>query len=148
MKSHKKPTKGISSIADIAKQYTSKVALQKKILELGQLVAAQDQTIDSLAAELTNLKIDGPKSTSSGEIKIYENIPESEKLIADVQLQRLKEAALGRDLTLEETRKYEIFSKVKNLNKEDIPVDPKLPRDVTPRTLLEIAGSKIKEPNG
>jgi len=144
MKNHKTTQSGISSIADIAKKYTSKIDLQKKILELAKLVTAQDETIETLVQELTRLKLEEPKS---GEIQVHKYIPESERLIADVQLNRLKEAALGRDLTLEETRKYEIFSKIKNLNKEEIPSEPKLPRDVTPRTLLEIAGSDIKKSN-
>lgn len=151
MKSHKTPpTNGISSIADIAKKYTTKIDLQKKILELVKLVGAQDETIETLTQELTKIKLNSESdSYASNDIQVYKNIPETEKLIADLQLSRLREAALGRDLTLEETRKFEIFSKIKNQDGGDKKPkdDSKLPRDVTPRTLLEIAGKDIKKPN-
>ena len=147
-KQKKNDSSNLKSIEDIAKKFTTKIDLQKKVLEQSKMIDALNETIDTLTTELTNIKVD---NKINGEIQIVGEIPDNDKLIAETQLSRLKQIALSRDLTLEETRKFEIFSKIKNQSAE-----PKksgdsstLPRDVTPRTLMSIAAgvSTVKKNN-
>lgn len=70
-----------------------------------------------------------------------------EELIADMQIRRIKEASMQRDLSLEEAKKLDIYVKTKRLVKGDSTtiVDTPLPKNVDKKDLLRIAGAKIKD---
>ncbi|PCI45864.1 MAG: hypothetical protein COB41_00300 [Proteobacteria bacterium] len=68
-----------------------------------------------------------------------------EEMIAIMQLQHLKKVSQTRELTLEESRKFEIFSKVKNSINRQSSIDTNsvtLPRSLDPSMLLQIANGK------
>lgn len=142
MKSPKKKTSDSSSTQEIADSFVSTEDLQTRLLKAEAYIRAQEETIEKLSQELTRSKQE-PSKLATIDSRYFDD----EKVIADIQLKQLKEMALTRPLTLEETRKFEIFSKIKNLETLDSKnggSSGKLPKDVTPSTLLSIASSNIK----
>jgi hypothetical protein len=147
MKSRKtdpKETGSSSSTETIVKELLNPEDLKLKLAKANSFISAQEETIDKLNKEIEKLqellasRLEASPASSS--------FLEDEKIIADIQLKKLKDVALSRSLTLEETRKFEIFSKIKNqdfLSDRNSGKSGNLPRDVTPKTLLTIASSSV-----
>lgn len=122
-----------------------KAELLEDISYLSQLAATQDLQLTKLRKELekrnseiTNLK-DKLQNLSSPIMKIE---TQAEEIVAEAQLKRIREIAQHRDLTLEEARKFEIFSKVKQNTEKLKPVIPQwtaLPESIQNTDLLQIA---------
>lgn len=67
-----------------------------------------------------------------------------EELIYDMQIVRIKEASMQRDLTLEEAKRLELLGKIKKLAKEDRAIEVKSTSDtdlLSESQLLQIAGN-------
>lgn len=84
-------------------QFKQILSLTKKNREL------EDKLAVSKVFEPTNLPV--PQGT---DLKVLDDA----KTISQVQIQMLKQTAFGRELTLEETKKLEIFNKILNQQEE------------------------------
>lgn len=99
--------------------------------------------IQELEAELKELKLS--KLTAlvpNNNVSII--LRPDEKEIAILQLERLKEKAINQELTLEEARKFEIFSKMKVILDERDKTSPTIPYTTLPsddKELTQIAAS-------
>jgi len=132
MSQDKKQTLENSNLKSI-KKITNKKKKTNVEDNLRALVEEKDAEISRLNRKITTL-------TKVDKIKIND-----EEMIAIMQLQRLKGVAQTRELTLEESRKFEIFSKIKNsVNKtSSIEADHfKLPVSLDSNDLLKIASGK------
>jgi len=112
----------ISSIADLTKKY-KKGELEQLILELRALCRAQDVTIQKMHealvskdAEIADLKSSPVTEIVPGQIERI--MPSNEEMIVELQLEKIRSKAGLGELTLEEARKFEIFTKYKQ-NKKD-----------------------------
>lgn len=115
------PSEGsnLKSITDISQNYTSKASLGEEVKSLRAVVGAQElenkimleqlKKKDEEIAELKKLLAYAPKNLSLGSVN-------DELMIAEMQLSKLRSLSQGRELTLEEARKFEIFSKIKQAN--------------------------------
>lgn len=78
-----------------------------------------------------------------------EHILTDEEIIAVKQLERLKKMSMDRELTLDEVKRMDLLVKNKRLAQgaaTNINGDKKdLPKDVTPKQLIQIASRKITE---
>lgn len=140
----------LKSIDDISKKFKTKKDLSAEVVSLRSVVGAQElqnklllDSIDKKNKEIEHLKslLSSQVPTVSGGLVTVDN----EGMIAELQLQKLKQAAQSRDLTLEEARKFEIFSKVKQNANKVKPIEAKyskLPDKIASTTLLQIAEGK------
>lgn len=126
--------------------------LKTVILELESKCLALNKTIDKLLSqlqlreeEISQLRSFIPQTSKIGEINLA---PISdEELIADVQLRRLKDSALLRDLTLDETKKLDLFVKTKKIsqNGQTLNTDKsELPKELPKAQLIHLASKKIE----
>ena len=131
-----------------------KSELIQDVTYLSQLAAAQDLQLDSLKkiiekkdSEIAHLK----KLLESIAPPVVKIETQAEEIVAEAQLKRLRDIAQNRDLTLEEARKFEIFSKIKHSTEKNKPIIPqwnKLPENTANNELLQIAQiSTIRETN-
>lgn len=129
--------------------------LKKELLSLTRENFAAMQTITKLLKEL-NLKnekiasleslinqtvpVAAPKQNDPKKIQLQVT-PEQE--IADIQLERLRQSAKNRSLTLEETRMYDLLVKNKRLSQDESTVNLAKGeyRDVKEVELLKIASA-------
>lgn len=76
-------------------------------------------------------------------------IPTDEEIIAEFQLKALKSAAMSRDLTLDEVKRYDLLVKNKRLAQGNATtIDgavKKLPKNISNAELIQIASNKTKE---
>lgn len=149
--SETKKKKNLSVISKSKSKYRSKSDLEKEIGELRCVLGAQELTNKKLQKalvekeeEIQHLKDLLVNSNPVERVELQE-----EELIAEIQLQNLRGIAQNRDLTLEEARKFEIFSKVKgsaNKNRPIVPQYKKLPNNLSQKELIQIAeGHKKKD---
>lgn len=130
----------------------TKVQLQKKVVELSGITGAQEITIEKLNKKIDELleQISHLESMLVKKNNLIGNKSSTEMdevLIAKVQLQKLGEKALNRDLTNEEARRFEIFSKViQNAERLDS-ARVNIPRikDVTPKELIDMAQKRLPQ---
>lgn len=101
--------------------------MDRDFQELQKFADTQYSTIEQLQEEIINLK----EQNASLLIMLEQNLPNAdalakgilshisnEQLICETQIHNLKTYSVTRDLTLEETRKFQIFSEVlKNIKK-------------------------------
>lgn len=142
------------SIKDMSKNFKTKAELQSHYTELMQLAGAQEMQLQKLIKELEDKskEIDHLKSMLAKAVPIIggaeQIIPSDEELIAEMQLAKLKDRAHERDLTLEEARKFEIFSKIKHSTKNPDDINAgykKLTKGKSEVELLEIAQVAAEE---
>lgn len=133
----------------------TKNQLQQKLVELTSYSNAQEVTIqkchsllaqkDEKIVELEAILMKTSSLLDSDENTI--NVEVDEVTIAKNQLQRLGYYGLTRDLTSDEARRFEIFSKViqqsQRLDSEKYKGLGKAIRDVTPKKLIEIAAMPL-----
>ena len=132
MSQKQKPTLEDSKIKTV-KVITDKKKIVDVETELRKLVADKDAEINRLNRKIETL-------TKVEKIQIND-----EEMIAIMQLQRLKGVAQTRELTLEESRKFEIFSKIKNSVNQSKPMDTAFTRlspNLNSNALLQIANGK------
>jgi len=117
----------------------TKMQLVKELDELTRLCAAQKITIDSLNKEIDRIeKQQIPKNAPSIEL--------DEVAIAKLQLKRLGEKALSRQLNNDEAKLFEIFAKIVQADEklaQNRKHAPTRLRDVSNTKLIEIAGKKL-----
>lgn len=97
-------------------------AVSQSYLELEQKALGLSKTIDQLLNKLEEkekeiLQLQNLLNSPS-EIDVVQHVTD-EELIADVQLNKLKDAAKVRELTLDEIRKYDLLVKNKRLAQGD-----------------------------
>lgn len=129
--------------------------LKKENLALKREIHAYNLTVDKLLRD-ANQKLEQIKHLES---LISQTVPvlkkESSKLIAAVapeeeiaamQLERLRQAAQSRSLTLEEIRAYDLLVKNKRLvlDESTINLGKNQYRDVTDADLLKLAAAEVK----
>lgn len=83
-------------------------AQQKVIIQLNKKI----QKIEAEKNNLENIVKNAPVSLFQGKELSLANDMATEEAICAMQIKRLEEISLGRELTLEETRKLEAFSKI------------------------------------
>lgn len=146
-------TKGDSSSKGISE-------LQKEFLEQSKIKALEDtisnlnETIDKLLRQL--------ESKDNEILELQQRLNEGvlpktnlaapladEELISSAQLERLKNAALNRELSLEEVKKFDLLVKNKRLAQgEATTIDANyrsLPANIQKTELIRIASKKAKE---
>jgi len=132
------PRKNIKTLEN---EFKSNGVLEKTVSEQKKLIAAQEETIKKLLAEVDRLQgID-----KAAVIKL-ELTPEQQ--IIEMQIMRLQQTSMERSLTYDETRMLDIHIKNKRLmdDKSTINADYKtLPTDITEDELLRIADGAQNE---
>ena len=83
-------------------------AQQKVIIQLNKKI----QKLDADKNHLENLLKNAPVQLFPGKELTIANDMATEEAICAMQIKRLEEISLGRELTLEETRKLEAFAKI------------------------------------
>lgn len=146
-----------SKVSDMD-EFKSIDQLKKEILTLTRENKAAMLTIDKLLKD-ANVKTEEIKHLQS---LVSQTVPvikkESQKLslavspeeeIAQTQLERLRQAAKSRILTLEETRMFDLLVKNKRLvlDESTINLGKNQYRDVTDADLLKLAASQVKSPD-
>jgi hypothetical protein len=127
----------------------SYVQLEKKAIALSETIQKLLKEIESREDEITHLKqlLTSFNSQPSLTGLVTVNPISDEELIADIQLRKLKEKAKISELTLDETRRYDLFVKNKRLAQGDATtingskVDSNIPNK---SKLLELASKKMK----
>jgi len=122
------------------KNNKTKNELIEELNSLKNIMSKKDDLIEKMMSDISNLKqeINAAKSLEM----------DNEELIAEMQLSMIKDTATSRPLTLEEARKYEIFSKIKNnINKDrNVIIDySNLPENMSEKKLLDIAQKAIPD---
>lgn len=120
---------------------------QEKALELGYKVAELMDQLEKKTQEIQHLK-----QLLNG---VVPNIGEAspliltdEEIIADMQIQRLKESSMTRELTLDEVKRLDLLIKNKRLVRGDateIPGKAKSIKDKPVEKLLQIAKKSLSE---
>lgn len=140
----KSDTSNLVSISDL----NEKLLTIDEEVGLRGVIASQNREIQKLQVELETktVKIQHLEQMLTKMIadkhKPMPIIETDEQSIAEIQLKKLKSIAMGRDLTLEETRKFEIFAKIKNTHKPDDAINASykiLPETTQYVDLLQIA---------
>lgn len=127
----------------------SYVQLEKKAIGLSETIQKLLKEIESREDEITHLKqlLTSFSSQPSLTGLVTVNPISDEELIADIQLRKLKEKAKISELTLDETRRYDLFVKNKRLAQGDATtisgnkVESNSPNK---SKLLELASKKMK----
>lgn len=117
------------------------VGLQQMVNNLNQQLAQKTQEIQHLMELLNNTV---PVIGEATPI-----IPTDEEVIAEFQLKALKAAAMTRDLTLDEVKRYDLLVKNKRLAQGNATTidghTKKLPQNLDQKTLIQIASNKLKD---
>lgn len=117
------------------------VALQQMVNNLNTQLTQKTQEIQHLM-ELLNKSV-----PTIGEVSPI--IPTDEEVIAEFQLKALKAAAMVRDLTLDEVKRYDLLVKNKRLAQgSPTTIDgqaKKLPANLDNSSLIQIASHKLKD---
>lgn len=143
-----KDTISIHELSENSKENQLKtqiLKLEEKCVALSQVIDSLLKQIESKEEEISQLKNVLQKSTPLIGEAIAINISD-EELIADVQLRKLKEQAKIRELTLDETRKFDLLVKNKRLaqgNATEIGAKV-LPKELPKKQLIQIASRKIE----
>lgn len=87
-------------------------AQQKTIIQLSKKIQKIEEERDHLK---TLLESSVPLIKREGEQSGEKFLTSAEEAICVMQLEKLRDISIGRELTLEETRKVEVFSKVLNI---------------------------------
>ena len=114
-------------------------AQQKVIIQLNRKI----QKLESERNHLQELLEKAPVQLFPSTIQINQDVL-PEKAICLMQIDRLKEVSMGRELTLEEARKLEIYNKVLNGNQQkESSIDVKT-RNIKDEDLLKMLDSEKK----
>lgn len=135
-KSHKEDSsKEVKSISEISSDIQLN-SMMEKIKELTEELEIKQKIISKLEASLSPVDPEGSLI-----------LPSNEEIIADMQIERIKDIAISRTLTLDETRQLEILTKVKRLvtgkATEIEATYSKIDKNDTSK-LIEIARKKLK----
>lgn len=150
MKRKKPKNDDSSNIKELTNNFKNKAIIQAELAEARSLIAQQELNIQKLFNEIEkrNEEIQHLKNMLQKSVPIIGNNIQKidEETIASMQLDKLKSIAEKRELTLEEARKYEIFSKVKRMAQETKPILPQfphLPKNISNNELLKIAEKSV-----
>lgn len=125
----------------IKKLEEDNVALRQMVNNLNTQLSQKTQEIQHLMELLNNTV---PVIGEATPI-----IPTDEEVIAEFQLKALKAAAMTRDLTLDEVKRYDLLVKNKRLAQGNATtIDghaKKLPQNLDQKTLIQIASNKLKD---
>lgn len=141
-----KPIKGTFSVGAVANQIKNQDNRDIEIYNLKEQLIKANGTIHTLNSEIEHLKkLLDAMTPQIGDVSKL--MPSDEEVIADMQLARLKSAAMERTLSLDECRALDLLVKTKKIAKGDASeiIDHKgLPKNITQGELLKIAGKKLK----
>lgn len=140
----------IKTMEESVSKYKTPTEISNEVIDLRNLIASQELEIKSLEETLKNKQkqIFALEDQISAHNSPIERISDDLDSIANYQLERLLLKARESELTLEEARKLEIYSKIKNQRKKDSDVEPsyrKLNKTSDPNELLQIANNKIND---
>lgn len=128
------------NIADvISKSQPTKTQLEKKCFDLSRALVDLNETLNQKMAEIAHLK-----KLLEGSSNIVMPITDEEE-IASIQLEKLKAKSRLGELTLEETKKYDLFVKNKRLSQGDVTNIngvAALPKGLDKGQLIKIASKK------
>jgi hypothetical protein len=131
----------MDNIDNIAKQFENILDLQKYSDQQFALIQKQNLIIGRLQAEIAHLKsvLSASPLVDDKSVKL---ITSTEQTICEIEIERLKETAMSRGLTLEETKRLDLL--VKNLflakeQKKDVAPSFRNLNNVSNATLIEIA---------
>lgn len=145
-------TSNVLSITEVAGDMreaafrTEIVRLEKHNVGLAETIDNMLKSLENKDAEIAHLK----KLLVGGHPVIGEisNLIVSDELaMIDLQIKKLKEETMFRSMNLDETKRLDLLIKNKRIVMGDSkPVEqPALPKDVTPKDLLAIASTRIKQ---
>ena len=95
-------------------KYKSYDELMKFCVAQNDTMIAQAKKVIELQEEVMHLKalLDGAVPTFSPELGTIDQSSKDEEIIAKLEIQKLRHHSMSRELTFEEARKLEIFTKV------------------------------------
>jgi hypothetical protein len=141
----------LESIDNLEKKFKRKSDLQTEIAELRALAAAQEISNKNLIEKLNNKEkeIAHLKTLLEATAPFVGIQDQNEEIIAEIQLNKLRKKAEIVELTLEEARKFEIFSKIKSNNKTRTvtPLYQRIDDPSKEKNLIEIAQTTISQDN-
>lgn len=147
-------TSNLTSAVDLAAQgYLIKLQEENKTLVSHNV--GLSQTIDKLLKELEtkSSEIRHLQDLLSKNSNIIGELPKliisDEEVIADMQLKALKSAAMMRDLTLDEVKRFDLLVKNKRLaqgNATTIEAQKSIPKNTPKDQLIQLAIKPIKMP--
>jgi hypothetical protein len=144
-----KNQKSLTSVDSNREVYTqTKAELQDKLEEYIALVGILKINLEQALKEVDekDLRIKHLENILTKQTPMIGGVPELDEVtIAKIQLQKLGTAAVQRELTNEEARRFEIFSKVIQNNEKKVLPPPSPLKDVSPARLIEIASAKPKK---
>jgi hypothetical protein len=131
--------KSMSNLRDLRGDF-QKSASEVTLDDLKAIIKSQAEIIKQQEEKIHSL-LEKKSGVSSSKTLIANPNISDDLFVAEAQLQRLKEVSMTRDLTLDETRQFEIYSKIKIrcLHSEDNAKKPKLSEPMTTEQLLEMA---------
>lgn len=139
----------MDNITTLAGTFASHVELQQYADVQYKLLQKAHDKIALLEAEIVHLKsiVTSSQPLLSAPSELI--IKSTEQAICEMQIERLKEASMNRNLTLEETKRLDLLVKnlilAKEANKEIKPDYKYLPEGITEATLISIAASGSSE---
>ncbi len=118
--------------------------LEKKALGLSQTIDSLLKTLDNKEAEIVHLKqlLNSSVPILGEAVRIEVS---DEEMIADIQIRKLKETSMLRELTLDEIRKFDLLVKNRRLAKGDATTieGSNLNKGLDKPQLLKLAAKKI-----
>jgi uncharacterized protein YdcH (DUF465 family) len=137
----------LDNIQSLEKKFESMSELQAYADSQYRVIIEQSKLISQLHSEVAHLK----SLLSSSELvdeKATKIIASTEQSICEIEIERLKETALQRGLTLEETKRLDLLVKNLLLSKEQsksIPTTFRHLSNISNATLIEIASQPDPE---
>lgn len=122
----KKPAE-VLDISQMAGKFKNRTELQAYATQLFHALKVSVEKLQRLEEENQHLK--QMLSASVPQLNSVKLIIPDEQAIAEIQLQRLKEAAMSRDLTLDETKRFDLLTKNLYITKGK-PKDDNKPKDI------------------
>lgn len=130
----------ILDITAMAGKFKNRQELQAYATQLFHALKVSIEKLQKLEEENAHLK--QMLNTSVPQLNSVKLVIPDEQAIAEIQLMRLKEAAMSRDLTLDETKRFDLLTKNLYLSKGKPKNDNKpkdIEADVSDAELIKIA---------
>lgn len=133
-----------TTMSKVAAELENSTLAERKLFNLQESLIKANKFINEQAEEIQHLKklLDAAIPTTS------KLTPSDEEVIADLQLNRLKQVAIERTLSLDECRALDLLVKTKRIAKEqasDIIDNKGLPKNLSTPDLIKIASKKTKD---
>lgn len=122
---------------DLAELKTYSAAQYKTILELSKKINKLEEENAELKKQLLNSTPKDPSTESAVNSELL--MGSNQEIIAKIQLNRFKEISMERELSLEESKKVEIFAKILfSMNNKDKQFEKETPKRLDDKELMAL----------